>query len=252
MSAFGRLAVANRGDEVVEVAPAELVVRPFRSTHRLVVAVDDQQLAALAEHHAALGAEELDAGVAVVRIILRPEPHLEHELPRDRLAVAGKVPDAGGRVGKLLVVVEEILAADRGDLGRQRVDAEAPAGVVDFVGAVVADVAGAEVVPPVPIAVETIRLERDDLGRADPEVVVDAGRHRARLAVADVLAALDVPGLGHEHVADDAFAELLDGVRRELAAALLRAVLTTTTLCLRAAATSSWLSRKLWLQGFST
>ena len=82
---------------------------------------------------------------------------------------AGQIPDAGGRVGELLVVVEEILAADRGDLRRQRIDAEAPAGIVDFVGAVVADVAGAEVVPPVPVAVETIRLERHHLGRADPQ-----------------------------------------------------------------------------------
>ena len=72
----GSAAVADGGGEIVEVAPAELIVG-LLAADRLVVAIDDEQLAALAEHHPALGAEELDAGVAVVRIVLRPEPHLE-------------------------------------------------------------------------------------------------------------------------------------------------------------------------------
>ena len=49
------------------------------------------------------------------------------------------------RVRPLLVVVEEVLAAQRRDAVRQRVEAQAPDADVDVVDAVVADVAGAVV-----------------------------------------------------------------------------------------------------------
>ena len=57
------------------------------------------------------------------------------------LAVAGILEDDVLRVGKLLVVVEEVLAAQAGDRRGMRVDAQAPAGDVDVVHAVVAHVA---------------------------------------------------------------------------------------------------------------
>ena len=56
------------------------------------------------------------------------------------------------------------------------VDAQPPQGDVELVGAIVADVAGAEVVPPVPIVVEPILLKGQPFGGTDPHVVVDVGR----------------------------------------------------------------------------
>ena len=90
--------------------------------------------------------------------------------------------------------------------------------------AIVAQVAAAEVVPPVPIVMEPIRLVRHPFGRADPRVVIDAGRRRAGLAVADVFAHLPVPAFGDEHVADHAVAQHGDRLPDGRAGAGLRAV----------------------------
>ncbi|MBM3786861.1 MAG: hypothetical protein FJW30_21085 [Acidobacteria bacterium] len=47
-----------------------------------------------------------------------------------------------------------------------------------------------------------MRAERSPWRRAYPRFGVDAGRHRAVLLVADVIAKLDVEGLGHQHLFD--------------------------------------------------
>ena len=65
------------------------------------------------------------------------------------------------------------------------VDAQAPAGDVDVVDAVVADVAAAEVVPPAPDAGQQVRPVGDHRGGADPEVEVEVRRRRRRLRLAD-------------------------------------------------------------------
>ena len=55
-----------------------------------------------------------------------------------------------------------------------RVDAQPPAGDVDVVDAVVAHVAGAEVVPPVPAVMDAVGLEGHHRRGPDPQVVVEA------------------------------------------------------------------------------
>src|SRR5262245_20521630 len=96
---IGSMAVADRGSEIVEVAPAQLVLGPH-AANRLTPSVDDFQLAALAEHHPAVGAIEFDARIAVVRIIRRPEPHLERKLARATVSGSWPFPNAGGGIGE--------------------------------------------------------------------------------------------------------------------------------------------------------
>ena len=55
--------------------------------------------------------------------------------------------------------------------------AEAPARDVDFVDALVAEVAVAVVPEPVPVVVEAILGELASSARAEPQIVVDAGGH---------------------------------------------------------------------------
>ncbi len=52
-------------------------------------------------------------------------------------------------------------------------DAESPARDVDFVNALVAEIAIARVPVPVPVVVEAVPVERTFLSRPEPEVVVD-------------------------------------------------------------------------------
>jgi len=76
------------------------------------------------------------------------------------LAVARPLKDHGSRVRVLLIVVEVVLAAQSGHGRGMRLDAQAPAGVIDLVRTVAAQAADAEVVPPVPVVVKTAGLIR--------------------------------------------------------------------------------------------
>ena len=133
-----------------------------------------------------------------------------------------------------------------------RIDAEAPAGDVDAVDAVVAELAGPPVPEPVPVVVEPVRDEGPVGGGALPHRVIDARRDRAGLAVADRLALLVDPGAGH--------ADLADRARRgrarspSLTCGMLRRWVPTwtTRLYFRAASTIRRPSTTLWLAGFST
>lgn len=84
------------------------------------------------------------------------------------------------------------------------VDAEAPTGDVELMHAVVSGVAGAEVVPPVPIVMLAIGLKRHHRRRTDPEIVVESAWRFARLQVADIFPPLTIPGFGDDDLADDA------------------------------------------------
>jgi hypothetical protein len=119
----------------------------------------------------------------------------------------------------------KVLAAKSGDRAGQPLHSQPPTSVVDFVRSVVADVAGAEIVPPVPVVVETVLLIRQELGGAYPSVIVDSRRRIARRLVTDVSSRLHVPRLGHEHVADHAFSQHLNGAGNQLVRATLRAML---------------------------
>src|SRR5262249_43254541 len=102
-----------------------------------------------------------------------------------RLTIAGPLERYLLRVGELLIVVEEILAAEGRYSRRMRGHAQAPYREVDLVDAVVSHIAAPEVVPPVPFVMKTIRLKRHPLGWADPRVVINLSRRARGLCVAD-------------------------------------------------------------------
>ena len=126
------------------------------------------------------------------------------------LAVTVIFKDDVLRVGKLLVIVEEIFPAERSDGRRMDLDAQTPAGDIEIVDAVIAHVAGTVVPVPVPLVVEAVFVEREEGGGAGPGVVIDAGGDRRVWLAADVLAELDVPGFGGEDTADLAGLDVLD------------------------------------------
>ena len=136
------------------------VLPPFRERFprveiRLELSAAHQLLSSLADDQ--LDVAIMSSPVRDRRVVAKPL--FEDELPPvSDLPVSRPLEDAVLRVGELLVVVEEELAAEGGGRGREGIDAEAPAGDVDLVDAVVADVADAEVVPESPHAREQIRL----------------------------------------------------------------------------------------------
>src|SRR5262245_58913699 len=100
--------------------------------------------------------------------------------------------------------------------------AEPPAGDVEVMDAVVADVAAPEVVPPAPDAGQQVRAVGYGRRRPQPEIEVEVGGRRGRLRLADRAPALAVPGLGHQDLADLAALDLLDGLAHAGGAAALR------------------------------
>src|SRR5262245_51750543 len=102
------------------------------------------------EEHTARAVEGA-AMLVAFHLVRRPDALLvDHLLLLIVLADAGPFEDDGLRVGELLIVVEEVFAPQGGDSGRVGIDLQTPAGDIEVVDAVVAHVAGAEVVPPAP------------------------------------------------------------------------------------------------------
>ncbi len=91
--------------------------------------------------------------------------------------------------------------------------------------AVVAHVAGSEVIPPRPTVVDSIGAIGNHRGRPDPVVVIEAGRWSGVLPASNRTAPLDVPAFGDHHVTDDPVAQQLHGVDHHRGAAALSAVL---------------------------
>src|SRR6185312_14571428 len=127
------------------------------------------------------------------------------------------------RVGELLIVVEEIFSAQASDRRGMRFDAQTPQRDVDIMYAVVADVAAAEVVPPAPDAMQQVRAIGRLRRRAEPQIEIELRRRLAGRRLADRVAALAVPGLGDQHVADFAAEHPIDPLAHALGAAALRA-----------------------------
>src|SRR5262249_60775189 len=101
-------------------------------------------------------------------------------------------------------------------------DAEAPAGYVNIMHAIVADVAATEIVPPTPDAGQKVGAVRNQRGRAAPQIEIEIVRRLSRLRLADRTAELAVPGLGHQNVADLSVTQPLHGLADDAGAAALR------------------------------
>src|SRR5262249_6271907 len=122
---------------------------------------------------------------------------------------AGEVERRHVSIEGLLIVVPAVFAAAGGD-PRRKLHAEPPAGDVEGVNPVVAELAVPPVPFPVPFVVDDIVEVRPLGGRALPELPVEPGRNRRRLAVADFGAAVGVPRTGVNHAAELAVVQFLD------------------------------------------
>ena len=114
-------------------------------------------------------------------------------------------------VGKLLVVVEKVLSTCDRDRLRMLLDAESPASDVGIVDAVVAKITGAKVVPPMPRVMQSVWLEWNKGGRADPFFVIKPVGRNGRFGVTDVRPPLAVPRFGNQYVTYGAVAQHLHG-----------------------------------------
>src|SRR5579862_4698917 len=125
-------------------------------------------------------------------------------------------------IGRLLIVIVDVLAAGGDDGHGQAGTAEAPARDIHLVDALVADVAVAGVPEPVPVVAET-QLVEGAHGRGPQELIpIETGRRGAVGFVADTLAALEAESLGEIDLADDALVEQRDGLLLVGLAAALR------------------------------
>lgn len=202
-----RSAVIPDGVEEVAVM-GERIEAGIEFFAELVLGAEELPARLFAEDEQAFGAVE---GVAVFVGFLdvgRPDALFVDEL----LSVEGGSPvlvdDVLG-VGEFLIVVEEAFRAGSDDARGVGFHAEAPSSDVDFVDAVITDVAGTEGVAPAPDTGEKVGLVGDFRCGTEPEIEVEVGRGRGGRDLTDVAAELAVPGFGHQHFADGAFAQEL-------------------------------------------
>src|SRR5207249_4449265 len=94
-----------------------------------------------------------------------------------------------------------VLAAPRDD-GDRGLGAESPAGDIEAVDAVVADLTGPPVPEPVPVVVEVVAHEGAVGGGPLPHLVIDSVRDRAGRAVADGFSLLMDPRARHADLAE--------------------------------------------------
>src|SRR5438445_7820988 len=150
---------ADAFDEVRDVQPRELIIATRRECvidgrrdillHDLVVHVVHDVPVLIEHHRAGRAVDHRPAASALDGIGIAAQP-----LPRNR-AAAVELERRLLRVGELPVVVE-LIAAARGGAAHRMIDAESPAGDVDLMRAVVADLARAPAAEPVPVVVNHV------------------------------------------------------------------------------------------------
>src|SRR5579864_5685717 len=157
-------------------------------------AVDDQRPAIAAEG---------DRGTSPFQPMRAPQAMF----PGNGLAGIGVIDEQG--VGRLLVVVKMMFAAHCRDL-RWIIDGQSPAGDVEQMHAPVAELASAVIPEPVPVVMETIRIERSRGSRPQPQIVVERRGRRGVFLEADRLSLMNRPGLRQMDAAEPAALNILD------------------------------------------
>jgi rhamnose transport system permease protein len=182
--------------------------------------VEDLVVAAIEDHRSIIAVEGDAKGrtleAMAMPVAAFPGDRLVAEIIRDHL-----------RVGRFLVIVEEVFSAAGRDAARV-VDPQAPAADVERMDAVVAQLAGAPMPEPVPIVGHDV-VAIFALGRRTlPQGVVQTVGNRRRLAATDRFAVGVVPTARKKHAADLAGFQSADGLDRAGHAATLRADLHDT------------------------
>src|SRR5690606_17697073 len=131
--------------------------------------------------------------------------------------------DADLRVGRFAGVFITVAAAVAHDAVAQVAHAQAPAGHIHLVDALVTQVAVAEVPLPVPIVVQLLARQRLFGSRAAPQIVVHRLGNGIVVPRTDRAAGLVPQPASQLHLADLAGADVLDGLNRGRHRAALRA-----------------------------
>src|SRR5262249_27298758 len=142
------------------------------------------------------------------------------------LAFAGFVEFEGAvqGVGRFLIVIEHEVPTDSAHL-HGILYAQTPAGNIDLVDTLIAEIAVAGIPEPVPVVMETILAELALGSGAGPEVVVDSFRHCRNRRAADGIAPLVAKTAREINIADQAFAHFLHRFLHGLGRADLAALL---------------------------
>src|SRR5205823_6484922 len=200
--------VVRTGVEAVHVLrgqrlPGDLVVEVV---HSVAVTVHDDAARGAEDGGAALAAE---GGQAVAALSLPDDGLPARELEAGFLGV-----------GELPIVGEVIATADRGD-ARGVAHGQRPAGDVDLVRAVVADLAGAPAPEPMPVVMDDIVVVRSVGRRALPQLVVQVGRDGRHFPAADRGASVGIPRACEVGLPDRTLPDRLDDLDRARRGALL-------------------------------
>src|SRR5262249_40165878 len=124
------------------------------------------------------------------------------------------------RVGRLTVIGVAEAPADADDRPRQLVFAQAPAGDIHLMNALVAQIAVAVIPHPVPIVMEAEAMEGRARGRTAPQVVIDrVGNGPFTAGPADAGTAFVAQCPGHLYFPQPARAQKLDRLLNTSAAA---------------------------------
>src|SRR5213080_2681377 len=220
-----RGAGADRVHEVVDVqrghvvvgAGVEAVPRPQgeRRLHHLLLEVV-HGVAVAVEHHAARRPQDSRAARAAVRA----QAVAALALPDDGLP-ARELEAGFLRIGELPIVGEVIAAADGRD-ARGVAHAQGPAGDVDLVRAVVADLARPPAPEPVPIVMNDVVAIGGVGRRALPQLVVQVSGDGHRFPAADRRPGVGIPDASEIGLSDGALLDRLHDLDRAGRGALLR------------------------------
>ena len=217
------LAAARGGDEIRHV-----VLGGFRRWPRLLLFSEQHLVAEPLAYEQPFRAVENIPHRALARLAHRPfevgHPVAHFEDQQLLAAFLVEFERCREDVGRFLVVVEHVVAAHGADLVRVG-DAEAPAGDVHLMHALVADVAAAVIPLPVPVVVEAVARERLRGRRPHPHVVMDALGHGFGLGAADRIAPVEAEPARHVDLTDHALAQLGHALAHRRRRTRLRSVL---------------------------
>src|SRR5439155_20049819 len=205
-------------DEVVEVClPSVALFVSGQNGTRLVLPSEIHLSLVIANLHPALGSENVHAlslgwtaqPVSQVAVELCPI----RILIRDVLRIRRRLIRTGARL---------VQAANAVGHARMFLLSEQPADRVERMDSRVAKVCGAVFPEPVPVIVEMILVERTHRRRPQPQIVMNARRHRAVRGYSDRISKTIDDGLPRVDLAQSAVAQELDGLAENGAAAPLR------------------------------
>ncbi|OPZ68925.1 MAG: hypothetical protein BWY83_02144 [bacterium ADurb.Bin478] len=105
----------------------------------------------------------------------------------------------------LLIVIKSIMTADAFDLFRMHAFVQTPAGDIQLMRPLIAEIGAAVIPEPVPVVVKAVGVERLVGRRPQPQVVMHSRRNGRIQLFTDGVARFETQSFGHVHIAETAF-----------------------------------------------